>query len=54
MRELSREKASLYAIKADLAAIFHWSPKDIDDLHLDELGIYHGLAMERIKAFDGS
>ena len=38
------------AIKADIAFVFHWSPEAISNLQFDEMLIYHGLAIERMKA----
>lgn len=32
---------------ADLAAIFHWRPADMDQMDLDELMRWHALALAR-------
>jgi hypothetical protein len=34
-------------IMADLAAVFHWQPSEMANLHFDELSAWHKMAMER-------
>jgi hypothetical protein len=34
---------------ADLAFIFHWSLRDMEEIDLEELKIYHALAQKRFE-----
>jgi hypothetical protein len=38
---------------ADIAVVFHWPPAVMDEMEIDELTEWHGLAVERAKAMLG-
>ena len=46
-------KDDFMVIAADLAAVFHWSLSDIEDLELEDIPKWHKLALERFGLAHG-